>query len=522
MEHQPLTLPRRYAATAVVCSGFFLLGLDLTVLNVAIPDIQRRLEPSIAQVQWIIDGYALVLGGTVLALGAATDRIGRRRAFVIGLALCGATGVIGAVASNPAQIIAARCGMGAGAALLMPATLSVVTDLFPEPALRRRAIALWAAVGSAGGIAGPLIGGRLVEDFSWRAGFWINLPVAAVVIALAMRLVPESRAARPARIDVPGAMLSTGGLLALVWAIIEAPARGWASGPVITGYTVAALLLCAFVTHQSRAAEPMLPLRLLATGRIRAGACALAVTSFGVAGALFMMTLYLQTILGYSPWQAGLHTLPLLAALGVGAVLALPLLARGDELVPITLGLALMTAAFAVMAGTGTTSAYPRLALFQVIAGLATGLVAASGTEAVMKAVPSHQTGLGSAINDASRQIGSSLGVAVQGSLLTTVFTSHVETLAGAGHLPPDALHHLAAGTVRGARPDGDAEPLREGLVTTAQQAFIDGMTSAATAAGAVTLAATLAAAYVLIRSNRPEEQDKPALRPHAMTPADG
>lgn len=166
----------RWAAPAVVCLGLFLLGMDLTILNVAVPDLQRELRPSMAQVQWIVDAYALVLGGTVLTSGAATDRIGRRRAFICGLAVCGAASVLGALSPTPGPVIAARCGMGAGAALLMPATLSIISNLFPEAALRRRAIALWAATLGLGGMMGPVIGGMLVQRWSWRAGFWVKRP----------------------------------------------------------------------------------------------------------------------------------------------------------------------------------------------------------------------------------------------------------------------------------------------------------------------------------------------------------
>lgn len=501
MSAAPDAPPHRGAATVVLCLGLFVLGLDLTILNVAIPDLQADLSPPMAQVQWIVDGYALVLGGTVLAAGAVTDRMGRRRAFVLGLAVCGATSVLGATATDPGQVVAARGGMGAGAALIMPATLSVITHLYPEPALRRRAIAVWAAVGSAGGLTGPVLGGWLVEHFSWRAGFWINLPVAAVAITLAFWLVPESRAPNPDRIDLIGAALSSLGLLALVWGIIEAPTRGWASPPVLAAFTGSLLLLTAFLGWQQRCRAPMLPLPLLRESRIAAGATALALMSFALFGALFVITLYLQGVLGFTPWEAGLHTLPLPGALGIGALTALPLLARRDERVAIALGLALVTVAFAVLAGTGTASGYPRLAVFQLIAGFGAGLVAAAGTESVMGAVPPDRAGLGSAINDATRQVGSSLGVAVQGSLLTTFSTSRLHALTAHGNVPAEAVRALTgnpsptASTIAGVPAAGRLE-----LLTAARRSFVDAMAVTATTAGAVTLAATVGAAYWLLR----------------------
>ncbi|MFD7342147.1 MFS transporter [Streptomyces violascens] len=497
---RPLSLRRRYAAAATVCSGLFLLGLDLTVLNVAIPDLQRRLGPTMEQVQWIVDGYALVLGGTVLALGALTDRMGRRRAFVMGLTVCGMAGMAGAVATTPEQVIAARAIMGAGAALFMPATLSIVTNLFPEPALRHRAIALWAVVGSAGGLTGPLIGGWLVEHFSWRAGFWLNLPVAVAVIVLALLLVPESRALQAEPMDIMGAALSTIALLTLVWAVIAAPRQGWTSAPVLAGGAAAALLLASFIVREHRAKAPMLPLELLRAGRISATAASLIVMSFALYGALFLMTLYLQGVMAYTPWQAGVRTLPLLAALGGGAIAAVPLLRRGDPMWPITLGLAVITVAFAVLWDTQAGSGYPHLIVFQVATGLGGGLVAAAATEAVMDAVPGHQAGIGSAINDATRQVGSTLGVAVLGSVLSTVCTSRLDDLTAGRNLPP-----LPPGATTGGflNPEYLARlpsPDRSHLLTAAKQAFTDGLCTAAIVTGLVTAMATAAGALLLRR----------------------
>ncbi|MBB5802090.1 EmrB/QacA subfamily drug resistance transporter [Saccharothrix ecbatanensis] len=492
---------RRWAATFVVCSGIFLLGMDFTVLNVAVPDLQRDLRPSMAQVQWIVDGYALVLGGMVLATGAITDHIGRRRSFVAGLAVCGATAAWGALAHQPWQLIAARGGMGAGAALLMPATLSIVTTLFPEPALRRRAIALWTATAGVGGMTGPVIGGWLVERFSWQAGFWITVPLAVVGIVAALLVVPESRAPRGHRVDVLGVVLSALGLLALVWAIIESPVRGWTSAEVLTAYATAAVLLTAFAVWQSRGRHPMLPLPLLRRPRVGVSALALALMSFGLYGALFLITLHLQGVLGYSPWQAGLRTFPMAVALAVGAGAALPLLARHGEKVPMVAGLGLVTAAFMVLAGVETGSGYPHVLLFQLVAGFGAGMVAAAGTDTVMGAVPPDRTALGSSINDATRQVGATLGVAVQGSILTAVSTARLHELpelAGqpAGHTVLDALSLTAR------LPD----TVRDHYQDIAREAFIDGMTTAAITAAAVTLAAA-----VLVAVRLPSAAAKPS-----------
>lgn len=511
---------RRTGAAAVVCLGLFMLGLDLTVLNVAVPGLQGDLDTSTAQVQWIVDGYAVVLGGTVLAVGAFTDAWGRRRSFVCGVAVCAGASLGGALAGHPGQVIAARCVMGAGAALLMPATLAVLHHLFPEPRLRSRAIAAWAAVGGMGGLCGPVIGGWLVEHFSWRAAFWINLPLAGVLVVLALVLVPESRTVRRAGFDVPGAVLSAAGLLALVWSITESPHRGWTSPAALTGFAAAALLLAAFVARQLRTPAPMLPLYLLRVPGIGVAAAALALMSFAMFGALFVLTLYLQGVLGFSPWQAGLRTLPLPGGLALGAGCAVPLRNRLGGRVPVVAGLTLVTAGFAVLATTTPDSGYPHCAAFQLVAGVGAGLVAAAATESVMGSVATERAGLGSAINDATRQVGSALGVAVQGSLLAAVFTSRFSTSLTGLHAPAPvtaAAEHSMLSVPEQAR--HLPPPLRAGVLAAARSAFTDAMTLTAVVAGAVTLLTAVAAARWLGRPPRPHAEygATPAPAPPAM-----
>ncbi|MEU8739621.1 MFS transporter [Streptomyces halstedii] len=550
--------PRAWT-TAVVCAGLFMLGMDVTILNVAVPGLRQDLPATTAQVQWIVDGYALVLGGTVLSVGAFTDTWGRRRSFVSGVVLCGAASWAGAVAGEPWQLIAARCGMGAGAALLMPATLAVIHHIFPEAALRARAIAVWAAVGGLGGLGGPVVGGWLVEQFSWRAAFWINVPLAAAIAVGALLVVPESRAERRTGFDGLGAVLSAAGLLALVWAVTEGPHRGWTGPATLTGFAAAAVLLTAFTWWQARTATPMLPLTVLRAPQVHVAAVALTLMSFALFGALFVLTLYLQGVLGYGPLEAGLRTMPLPAALAAGAACALPLLssrrgaARGAAGVlgrvskvppgprrpartlaalsesptyvqyegdpppcdrthrtpqappsgrtalrsthalavrlPVVAGLLVVTLGFAVLATTGATSGYPRCLVFQLVAGFGAGLVAAAATESVMGAVPSGAAALGSAVNDSTRQLGSALGIAVQGSLLTTVFTDRLAAVLDRGSLPARPADGLGLDLAR------LPEPLRSPVAAAVREAFADAMTVTALTAGAATAVAAVLAA---------------------------
>ncbi|MFJ4526619.1 MFS transporter [Streptomyces sp. NPDC088810] len=479
-------------SAGAVCSGLFLLGMDLTVLNVAIPELQSALGSSAGQTQWIVDAYALVLGGLVLSAGGVTDRIGRRRAFLAGLVTCVFASVAGALAAVPWQLILARGAMGAGASLIMPATLSLLTTLFPERELRRRAIALWAAVGGVGGALGPVIGGWLVSHHSWRAVFWLNVPFTAAVIVLTLLVVPAPPPARTEPVDLPGTVLSATGLLALVWAIIEGPARGWTSTPVLAVSAVGAGLLASFGVWLRRAPAAMLPRHVLRRA-VTVPAAALAMMSFAMFGALFVISLYLQGVLDCTPWEAGVRTLPLPGALIVGAGLAAPLTVRLTHRSVMVSGLLVTAGSFVLLSRTTAESGYPYLALVQIVAGLGAGLTAAAGTAAVMESVGEPYAGVGSAVNDASRQVGATLGVAVQGSVLATVYRDRISDAlshAGLGGLPSAARD----GVVAAARAGRQATPaVRHQLLAAATDAFVAGLTRTAWVAAVVVVAGAVA-----------------------------
>ncbi|MFI1186066.1 MFS transporter [Streptomyces californicus] len=509
-----------WASTAVVCSALFLLGLDFTVLNVAIPALQVDLAPSMAQTQWIVDGYALVLGGCVLATGIVGDTYGRRRAFVAGLVVCALASVWGARADTVEQVIVARCGMGLGAALFMPATLATIVHVFSDEADRRRAISLWATVAGIGALAGPLAGGWLVEHATWRAVFWINVPLALALAAAALRMVPESRDPRPGRIDRQGAALSCAGLLALVWAVIEAPGRGWTSPAVLVAFAVAGVLLALFVTWEVRSERPMVPPPLFKRGPVGPACVALAAMSFCGMGAMFILTLYLQQVRGHSPWEAGVRTIPMSLALAAGAACAPTLLSRFGPRVPVSAGLVLVAGGFAVMARLEAGSGYAHVLAFEALVGVGSGLVAPVATELVLTAVPAARSGLGSALNDATRQVGSTLGVAVLGSILATVFTARIE----------DRLQgHPAARTLLG---DHDGRDLLTGvghpgagtgsfLVHETGAAFVHGMASAAIAGAGTALLAAALSWRKLPAPARPPACPSPAAAPAVAPPAE-
>lgn len=500
---------KAWAITAVMCSALFLLGLDFTVLNVAIPALQEDLAPSMAQTQWIVDGYALVLGGCVLATGVLGDTYGRRRAFVAGLVVCALASVLGARADAVEQMIVARCGMGLGAALFMPATLATIVHVFSDDADRRRAISLWAAVAGIGALAGPLAGGWLVEHATWRAVFWINVPLALVLAAVAMRMVPESRDARPGRLDWQGAAMSCAGLLALVWAVIEAPGRGWTSTAVLGAFAAAGVLLALFTAWEVRTDRPMVPPPLFERGPVGPACVALAAMSFCGMGAMFILTLYLQQVRGHSPWEAGVRTIPLSLALAAGAAFAPTLLRRFGSRVPVSAGLVLVAGGFAAMARLETGSGYAHILAFEALVGVGSGLVAPVATELVLTAVPAAKSGLGSALNDATRQVGSTLGVAVLGSILATVFTARIEDRLQA-HPAAQVLLRNQEGRgllTRAGHPGADTASV---LVQETGAAFVHGMSTAAIAGAGAALLAAVLSWRKLPASDRPPDRPPP------------
>jgi EmrB/QacA subfamily drug resistance transporter len=477
----------------VVCLGLFLVVADGTVLNVAIPDLQRDLEPSTAQVQWIIDGFAVVMAGTVLAAGTLGDNIGRRRTFIAGLLVCAGASALGGVADTPIQVITARVFMGAGSALVMPATLSIIIHLFPEPQLRRRAVTVWTAIAGIGGLLGPVLGGWLVETYSWRAGFWINVPVAVLAVLLAVGLVPESREPGAGSLDYLGAGLSIAGLTLLVWAVVEAPGHGWSSPRVLGAFTGSAVLLAAFTAWQGRCPAPMLPLGLLRIPRVAFGLAAIALASFLVFGMMLILSLYMQGVLEYNAMQAGLRLLPASIGMLIGAGIALPMMTRFDDRALIILGTVVLAAGLGVLATFTGSSGYGALTAFLILLGIGIGMVSAVSTEMVMGAFPGRHAGVGSALNDVTRQVGLALGVAVQGSLLTVT----------AGHRLDDDLdsvpHDADVNEILAqAAADHGSDTNSAAMVAAAKDAFVSGMAQCATvSATLLTAAAALAAGYL-------------------------
>jgi MFS transporter, DHA2 family, multidrug resistance protein len=309
----------RWLALGVLCASVLAIVVDNTVVNVALPTLARDLDADVSELQWVVDAYTLVFAGLLLLAGTLGDRFGRRRALLAGLAIFGLSSLAAASAGSAGMLIADRAVMGAGAAFIMPATLSLLITVFPDERERAMAVGIWAATAGLGVALGPVVGGVLLDHFSWGSIFLVNVPLCAVALLLGLRVVPESRDSAAPHVDWTGAALSGAGLVAFVSAVIEGPVAGWTSGRVLGAGAAAALLLALFVVQQRRAAEPLLDVRLFRDPRFSAASATIMVLFFALFGFLFLATQYLQFVLGYSPSAAGVRVLPYAGAMIVFA-----------------------------------------------------------------------------------------------------------------------------------------------------------------------------------------------------------
>ena len=437
----------RWKMLAVLSLSMMIIGLDNTIVNVALPTLQREFAASVSDLQWIVDAYLLVFAAALLTMGTLGDRHGRKRALQGGLLLFGASSAAVVFADSVNGLIALRVLMGLGAALIMPATLSIITNVFPREE-RGRAIGVWAGTAAIGIGLGPLVGGLLLEAFSWSSVFLVNVPVAVAALLLGLKLVPDSHDPSPGAFDLVGAVLSATALLAFVWAMIEAPSRGWTSAEVIVGFAAAVLLGAAFIIWERRVASPMLNLDYFRNPRFGIGSLAIAIIFFSLMAAIFALTQYLQFARGYSALEAGATMLTLALGLMLSATNSSRLVTRFGTRGVVAAGMVLLALVLSATAlWTPETSVWTIVGWWFVL-GLAMGSVMAPATESVMGAVPAAHAGVASAMNDVTRQVGGALGVAVVGSLIETFYSNRITDTAAT--LPP-ALRGSVESSIGGA-----------------------------------------------------------------------
>jgi len=475
--------PRRWWVLAVLCLSLFIATLDNTILNVAIPSLVSDLRLSAGAVQWVVDAYSLVFAGLLLTAGALSDRFGRKRVLLLGLALFGGASVAAAFAGSAATLIACRGLMGAGGAFLMPGTLSILVHVFDDDE-RPRAIGIWGGVSALGVAAGPVLGGLLVDHFWWGSVFLVNAPIVVVALVAAAVLVPESRSRRMRTPDLPGAALATAGVTAAVWAVIMAPEDGWTSTSTVGALLGSVTVLIAFFAWERRTASPMLDLDLLRNRRFAGASTVGVLLLFALAGTTFLLTQYLQLVIGLSPLTAGLGTLPVAGAIAATAPQA-PRLARAvGEGAAVAVGLLLLAAGLLVLAALAARDAYWPVLCSGVLIGAGLGTAMAPASAALMGSLPRDAAGVGSALNDTLQELGAAFGVAVLGTLATAVYRDRL----------PDGATSQARSSLAGALATGN-----DRVVAGARAAF-DASLSSALLAGAVAVAGGALGGWWLLR----------------------
>ncbi|MEV0650652.1 MFS transporter [Phytomonospora sp. NPDC050363] len=483
--------PRRWLILVVLCLSTLVLVVDNGVLTVAIPPLTRDLGATAQDIQWIIEGYILVFAVLLLTAGSLSDRYGRRKIMIIGLAIFGAASLLATYASTPEQLIGARVLMGIGGALVMPSTLSILITVFDDTE-RRKAMSIWSSVLMVGLIGGPVVGGLLIAKLWWGSVFLINVPVVIIAIVAALVWMPESKGPwrKP---DYPGALLSVVGLTALVWVIIEAPAKGLGDPAVLAALAAAVAGLTAFVVWELRTDSPMVPLTLFRNRNFSGGSLSLVLVQIANGGLLLALTQYLQFVLGYTPTETGLAMIPMAIAViftnAVGATIGHKI---GNRALTVA-GLLVLAAGFGFFATMTADDGFITVALALVVFGVGAGLAQPAAVTALMGAVPAEHAGVGSALNDTVQQAGAALGVAILGSVLVTNFGDAMP--AGT----PEPARASIADAIGVAATTGDT-----GLATAAREAFASGM-SATFVIGAIGVTAAAILALVVMKDRKSE-----------------
>lgn len=507
---------RRWVALAFVCLAVLVIVMDGSIVNVALPTLAVKLPGATnSRLQWIVDAYILSFAALLLTSGSAADRFGRRRMLLLGLAVFGLVSIGAAMATTSDGLILWRVLMGVGAAMIFPATLAIITEDFPEPALRRTAIALWAGSSGLGVAIGPVAGGWLLAHLHWGAIFLVNVPVVVAALIGIRWCVRESKDAHRSRFDPVGGALSILGVLSLVWGLIEAPERGWFSAVTIASLAGAALLLASFVAWEGRVASPMLDVRHFRNRAFSGGCVAIAAAFFGLFGFVFMVTQYFQFLRGYDALSAGIRTTPFAGFILLGALLAARHGQRFGARLVIPTGLALMSFGFAWAAGDGMETSYSEMVWQMGVLGVGLGLVNAAATDTIMASLPLNLAGTGSSINDTLREVGGTLGVAGMGSAFNAVYRGRIDDALRAAPLPESAKALVrssigAAGAVLERVEEIAGLDAAQALGRPIKEAFLSGFQAScwiacgAAAAGALVTALTLARAVATTPSAVP------------------
>ena len=513
----------RVAILVALCLAAFIISVDVTIVNVALPTLVARLGASTTQLQWIVDAYSLVFAALVLAAGSLSDRLGRKGVLLIGLAVFAVGSLTGAFSGTIAELIASRAFMGLGAALMFPSTLSLLVNVFTERGERAMAIGLWGATTGIGIATGPIVGGWLLERYWWGSIFAFMAIVAAGVAILVAVSVPGSRDPSTPPIDWRGLLLSAAGMTVLIFGVIEAPGWGWRSSAALGSIVGGVALVAIFILVEQRTEHPMLDVALFRNPRFTAASGSVAISFFALSGFIFLVVQYFQFVKGYSPLSTGVRLLPVAGSVAVTSVVGTKLAVRVGNKVIVGTGL-LLFATGLLWASTATGSTTYLVIVGQMLfLGSGTGLTSAPATEAIMGAVPAAKAGVGSAVNDATRLFGGTLGVAVIGSVATSLYTSRLVSDLPSGI--PGRAAVSAKGSVGGAIIASHQlsklglDQAAHGLAHSATNAFLYSLAGGCRVVGAVTIVgAVVAIAFLPARPRQPEESPDQSDRLEALS----
>lgn len=482
------------ALLVTVCLAALTINLDTTIVNVALPSLARELDADTRDLLWVVDGYNLSFAALVLAMGSLSDRFGRRPSLVLGLAAFSVSSGVAALVDSVEALVALRVVMGMSAALIFPTTLSIIANAFTERRERATALGIWGAAVGMGVALGPISGGLLLEYFSWHSVFWALVPVGLIAIGMTLAFVPESRDPAVPPVDLPGLALSVAALGTLTWTIIEAPEHGWTSPTTLGGFAVAGVLTLLFVVVERQARHPMLDVTLFLDRRFSAACAAVTIAFFALFGFIFLITQFFQFLRDYSALGTGVRILPVALSIAVASIAGGQLAPRIGTKSVVGTGLALLGTSFLWISTIDVDVAYASTIVPQmVLMGLGLGLVTTPATESIMQVLPPSRAGVGSAVNDATRELGGTLGVAIVGSLFSSLYGARLADLLD-GRVDPgliDAARDSVGFT--------DALAARVPGVTEAMEiAFLDGLSRGCLVIGILCLVGSAVAWAVL------------------------
>jgi len=494
---------QRWMALIFLCASLLVLSLNNNILNVALPAIAKDLHATSSELQWVIDSYILIFAALLLTMGSVGDRYGRKSALLVGLLLFAAGSLLAGSTKSTIVLILLRGFMGIAGAIIMPATLSILSATFQDPRERSQAIAYWAATFGLGIGIGPVLGGWLLTHYSWNSIFIVNIPVIAMAMIGAVFYVGNSRDEGAPPADIPGVLLSILGLLALLYGIIQAGASGWARANVLLSLGLAVIFLAAFGYWESRSSNAMLPIYLFKNRSFTGANIALTLDMFALFGCSFFLSQYFQTVLGHTAFQAGLAILPLAVIVVITSALSARIADRfGTRLTVSASLLVLALGLFYMYATSGVDTTYPTILVGMIIIGMGTGTATGPATDSVMGAVPVSKAGIGSAMNDTTRELGGALGVAVLGTIMNQTFIGRLDELTVLKLLPADVFETIRSG-IEGAHQFATYIPfphVQEQFLVFVNGAFVQGMREAMLAAS-LTMVLAAAISYAVLPS---------------------